>query len=46
MNNKELLIQSIIFVMAIIGLVYGRLISIPDAVNRFYGLPINWGFIN
>lgn len=41
--NKELIIQSIISIIAIIGIAYGRLLSVPDAVSRSYGLPLNWG---
>jgi hypothetical protein len=40
--NKKLLIKSIVSVVAIIGIAYGRLVSVPDAVSRLYELPLNW----
>ena len=43
MNYRKLLIQSIVSVVAIIGIAYGRLFSVPDAVSRLYGLPLRWG---
>jgi hypothetical protein len=42
MNNKKLLIRSIFSVVLIFGITYGRLFSVPDAVSRLYGLPLNW----
>jgi len=43
MNDKKFLIQSIGSVIAIIGIAYGRLYSVPDAASKIYGLPLNWG---
>ena len=43
MNNKKFLIQSISSVIAIIGIAYGRSISLPDATSKIYGLPLTWG---
>jgi hypothetical protein len=43
MKNKKFLIQSINSVIAIIGIAYGRLFSVPDARSKIYGLPLNWG---
>jgi hypothetical protein len=43
MNKKTFLFQSIISVTAVIGLAYGRLFSVPDAVSKIFGLPLNWG---
>ena len=43
MNYRKLLIQSIVSLVAIIGIAYGRLFSVPDATSRLYGLPLRWG---
>ena len=43
MNYRKLLIQGIVSLVAITGIAYGRLFSVPDAVSRLYGLPLNWG---
>lgn len=41
--NVKPVVQGIISVSAIVGISYGRLVSVPDAVSRLYGLPLNWG---
>jgi hypothetical protein len=41
--DKERIAQVIISILAIIGLLYGRKISYPDAESILYGLPFNWG---
>ena len=41
--SKERIIQVIVSMLAVIGLLYGRLVSFPDAVSRVYGVPLNWG---
>ena len=41
--NKVKIIQTMIAILAIIGIVYGRLESFPDASSRLYGLPFKWG---
>ena len=43
MKYKKLLIQSVVSLIALIGIAFGRLFSVPDAVSRLYGLPLNWG---
>ena len=43
MKNKTILIQSIVSTLAIIGIAYGRTFSVPDAVSKTYGFPLNWG---
>lgn len=43
MNYRKLLIQGIVSLVAITGIAYGRLFSVPDAVSRLYGLPLKWG---
>jgi hypothetical protein len=42
MNKKKLLVQGTISIISIIGIAYGRLVSVPDAVSRLYGFPYNW----
>ena len=41
--NKERTTQLTISILAIIAITYGRLVNFPDAVQRIYGLPLNWG---
>ena len=43
MNYRKMLIQGITSIVAIIGITYGRLVNIPDAVHGTYGLPLQWG---
>jgi hypothetical protein len=42
-NMKKIFVQSIISIIAIFGMTYGRLYSVPDATSKLYGLPLNWG---
>jgi len=41
--SKERIIQGIVSLLAFIGILYGRLVSFPDAISRVYGIPLNWG---
>lgn len=43
MKNKTLAIQSLVSILAIIGITYGKNFSVPDAVSKSYGFPLTWG---
>ena len=40
---KKVIVQTFTSLLSIAAVSYGRLHSIPDAVNRTYGFPFNWG---
>ena len=43
MKNQTIVTQAIVSILAVVGLAYGRTFSVPDALSRTYGFPLNWG---
>ena len=40
---RNTIIQSAVAILAIVMLVFGRPVSMPDNVHTLHGLPLNWG---
>jgi hypothetical protein len=42
-KNKTIIAQSVVSILALISIAYGRTFSVPDAFSKTYGFPLNWG---